>query len=68
MRLLHGLRDFIEANDRRKLEGFINVLKEELNIDSNGITQIHLALFLFRDAVGMYILLFIYDQLIKGLL
>jgi len=50
--LHYGLRDFIEANDRRKLELFINTIKEELNVDSNGITQIHLALFLFRDAVN----------------
>jgi mitogen-activated protein kinase kinase kinase 5 len=47
-----GLRDFIETNDRRKLECFINSLKDDLTFDANGINQLHLALFLFRDAVN----------------
>ncbi|ODM99863.1 Mitogen-activated protein kinase kinase kinase 15 [Orchesella cincta] len=51
-RLMHGLQDYIEKNDRIKLEGAINALKEEFNCDGVAVNQIQLALFLFRDAVN----------------
>jgi len=48
---MYGLREYIEASEKRKLESVINGLKEELNADAAVINQIQLAVFLFRDSV-----------------
>lgn len=51
-RLMHGLQEYIEKNDRVKLENAINTMKEDFNSESVAVNQIQLALFLFRDAVN----------------
>lgn len=51
LQLMRSLREFIEGNDKRRLETSINSLKEEFS-DAAVTTQIQLAVFLFRDAVN----------------
>ena len=51
-KLMHCLRDYIEGNEKKKLEQAINSLKEEFNFEPIAVNQIQLALFLFRDAVN----------------
>ena len=48
---MRSLREFIEGNDKRKLETSISSLREEFS-DTTVTTQIQLAVFLFRDAVN----------------
>ncbi|CAG7835452.1 unnamed protein product [Allacma fusca] len=52
VQLMHGLRGFIEANDKHKIEESINSLKDEIAFDCTAINQVQLAVFLFRDAVN----------------
>lgn len=49
---MHSLREYLEGNDKKRLEVCIVSLKEEFNFDTAIINQIQLALFLFRDAVN----------------
>jgi len=50
---MHGLRDYIEGNDKRKIESVINAFKEEMSSDPSGLqSQIQSAVLLFRDAVN----------------
>ncbi|XP_075217555.1 apoptotic signal-regulating kinase 1 isoform X2 [Lycorma delicatula] len=50
--LMRGLRDYIADQNKEVIENAIHNLKEELDFDSVAINQLHLALYLFQDAVN----------------
>lgn len=48
-----ALKEYIMLPDREGLERAITTLKEELDFDSDAINQLHLAIYLFQEAVNV---------------
>lgn len=48
-----ALKEYIMSPDREGLERAITTLKEELDFDSDAINQLHLAIYLFQEAVNV---------------
>lgn len=53
---MQGLREFIANQNKDQLESSIHLLKEDLEFDSVAINQLHLAIYLFQDAVSFIVL------------
>lgn len=52
--LIRGLKEYIgDQNNRAGLENAIHTLKEELEFDTIAINHLHLAIYLFQDAVNV---------------
>ncbi|XP_046667133.1 mitogen-activated protein kinase kinase kinase 15 isoform X2 [Homalodisca vitripennis] len=51
--LMCGLREYIANQNKDQLETAIHTLKEDLEFDSVAINQLHLAIYLFQDAVNV---------------
>lgn len=50
--LMRGLRDYISEQNQEVITSAISKLKEELDFDSTAINQLHLAIYLFQNAVN----------------
>lgn len=53
---MRGLREYITNQNKDQLESAIHLLKEDLEFDSVAINQLHLAIYLFQDAVSTFFL------------
>lgn len=47
-----ALKSYIMDNNKKTIDDTIAALKEELDFDSDAINQLHLAIYLFQDAVN----------------
>uniref|UniRef100_A0A1B6D1S4 mitogen-activated protein kinase kinase kinase n=2 Tax=Clastoptera arizonana TaxID=38151 RepID=A0A1B6D1S4_9HEMI len=51
--LIKGMRDYIADQHKEVLESVIHAIKEDLEFDSAAINHLHLAIYLFQDAVNV---------------
>lgn len=49
---MRALRDYISGQNLQVINSIITVLKEELDFDSSAINHLHLAIYLFQNAVN----------------
>lgn len=52
--LMCGLKEYIANQNKEHLEAAMHSLKEDLEFDSVAINQLHLAIYLFQDAVSLF--------------
>lgn len=52
--LMCGLKEYIANQNKEQLEAAMHSLKEDLEFDSVAINQLHLAIYLFQDAVSLF--------------
>ncbi len=50
--LLGGFKSFIEEKDQSSVKEALDTVREKLDDDLQSITQAHLALYMFQDAVS----------------
>ncbi|XP_059490906.1 mitogen-activated protein kinase kinase kinase 15 isoform X2 [Neocloeon triangulifer] len=51
--LMKGFREFFPDQNREVIENAIHILKEELDFDAAAINQLHVAIYLFHNAVNV---------------
>lgn len=51
--LMKGFREYFPDQNREVIENSIHILKEELDFDAAAINQLHVAIYLFHNAVSI---------------
>lgn len=51
--LMKGFREYFPDQNREVIENCIHILKEELDFDAAAINQLHVAIYLFHNAVSI---------------
>lgn len=50
---MKGFREYFPDQNREVIENSIHILKEELDFDAAAINQLHVAIYLFHNAVSI---------------
>jgi len=50
---MKGFREYFPDQNREIIENSIHILKEELDFDAVAINQLHVAIYLFHNAVSL---------------